>query len=190
MRIPAGYAQVNVFWTSPNLPRGAQTVYGIFNDIDGTAEEVGDLVATAWAASLSVADFPINVTLDAYLVKLGPNSTGQSALRDTIITGSNAAVADIPQSSVLVTKNTAVGGRKGKGRMYLPFGAGTLIDVGGGLNSTFVSNLQGDMNDLRAAHAAAAIPMVLLHNDPGDTPNLITSLTVQSLSATQRRRLR
>nr|CRY96703.1 hypothetical protein [uncultured prokaryote] len=105
----------------------------------------------------------------------------------------------LPQNcALLVTKVTGLGGRKGRGRMFVP----NVIPVTGCnevgvLDSTFRSAIQADfdgfLTDVDAITTPFACELVLLHNDYGvDTPapTHITRLQVETTIATQRRRLR
>jgi hypothetical protein len=106
------------------------------------------------------------------------------------IIGTKSAQAAPPNVAVLIQKNTARGGRKGKGRMFTPFmfTSRTNIDAGGVISSSDVTSIQSIWASAFTALAASDVKPALLHSD-GSTPDLITSITVKSLVATQRRRL-
>jgi hypothetical protein len=99
----------------------------------------------------------------------------------------------------LIHKRTSRGGRRGRGRMYIPWASPTS-DIGetGVVTSTRVTAAQSAINAWRTAVIAAAGPIVLLHrpSTPGTThpstpgpPDEVSSLVVDPLVATQRRRL-
>jgi len=106
------------------------------------------------------------------------------------ILGTKSAQAAPPNVSVLIQKNTARGGRKGKGRMFTPFmfTSRTNIDAAGVISGSDVTTIQSLWASAFTALATSDVVPVLLHSD-GSTPDLITSITVKSLVATQRRRL-
>ena len=95
-----------------------------------------------------------------------------------------------PQVSLLVRKRTAVAGRKNRGRMYPPSQAyNDTYNAGGVMSAPNVATYQAAYDDFLDAMTADGIPMVILHG--GDTilsPTTVTSLQVDNLSATQRRR--
>lgn len=112
------------------------------------------------------------------------------------------AVQDmLPQNcALLVQKQTATPGRKGKGRFYIP---GVLqenkVNAVGGLDGTFLSDMQAqltaflDVMNTGDGDFGGPIPLVLLHNNYGAAtplPSSILALVGQSTIATQRRRLR
>jgi hypothetical protein len=103
----------------------------------------------------------------------------------------------LPQNSAfLVHKRTALGGRRHRGRLYLPGVNEALVDDKGLMSSTA-------LNGVNAAALAwlngvvsleAVVNMVVLHTKPiGPTviaPTPITVLTLDPVLGTQRRRLR
>lgn len=106
----------------------------------------------------------------------------------------------LPQNcALLVQKQTATPGRKGKGRMYIP---GILqeakVNAVGGIDNTFLEDVQTQLdafaNLMNVGDVAVdPIPLLLLHNDYGSAtplPSSILALVGQSTIATQRRRLR
>lgn len=118
----------------------------------------------------------------------------------TPFTGQRAGQVSPMSNSALVTKNTAVIGRRGRGRMFFP---GLLIredvDPGGfivqarrdaletALDKFFTALVTGETNSTYPMDG----PMVpvLLHSG-GGTPSLISSLTLQPKIGTQRMRIR
>jgi hypothetical protein len=131
-----------------------------------------------------------DIALQRTIVKFGPSETGPSGefvdTRTGSITGdgSSAAVA------ALCRKITELGGRKGRGRWYLPGMAEANVTSGGALNATYLGNLNTDLEVFRAfIDGTVDAAMVLLHNDL-TTPTLVTELVAQGTVATQRRRQR
>lgn len=107
------------------------------------------------------------------------------------ITGTLTGSAPPPNVAYLVKKETERGGRKGRGRFYLPpiHNGESLIDASGVIDASSVTAIQAWYTNLQTAWAATTFGPVLLHED-GSTPDAITGLSFQSLVATQRRRLR
>jgi hypothetical protein len=112
-------------------------------------------------------------------------------LRDTgySAAGGNSDPGTSPNVAYLVKKNTGVGGRKNRGRMYVPGCVETKVDSAGIVTPTFQATLQGNFTDWQEAAAVANFTMQILHNSVVD-PTVVTSLFVESTVATQRRRLR
>lgn len=122
-----------------------------------------------------------------------------------------------PNVAYLIRKVTSRGGRRGRGRWYLPGVQEAHVDNDGLLTSTIVGTYNTEFDEYLAALAATGtgseqpvIPL-LLHNNsstttrsssPGSTtvtvtqgalgplPDIITDMTCEPRVATQRRRLR
>jgi hypothetical protein len=104
-----------------------------------------------------------------------------------------------PNVAVLVHKRTARGGRRGRGRLYLPWACvPSDLSENGTILGTRVTTLQTAVTAWLTACSGGAGPVVILHRDslpgtehptPPGPPNVVTSMTVDPLVATQRRRL-
>ena len=200
VNLPAGYAMSTLTFRGAAVPLGAAVVLG--HQLTGTSQTaagVAGVVAGAWTAGLfsSGGPYPPSLILDTVLVKFGPLATGPSAVAAVgTAAGSGGGEAYNPGTAILVSKFTALGGRRGRGRMYLPPLTESGITEGGKLLAAQVTNLQGYANSFLASLNTGNVPMVLLHRydpDAGESPvapTLVTGLTVQATLATQRGRLR
>jgi hypothetical protein len=188
--IPSGYAQVNLKFGGTAFPTGAECTFGVrlltADDPATVASTIEDITLTRLQDRL-----PSTVTLNSVLVKFGPNATGpfDDFGSNTPGTGSSGNVN--PNMAMLIKKGTNLGGRKGRGRMYWPV-AEDQVDQAGVLKTSpdQVTAMNEALADWAADLVAADLPLMLLHNDPGDTPSAITTLATQAITATQRRRLR
>lgn len=103
--------------------------------------------------------------------------------------------------TALVRKNTAQGGRRGRGRMYFTgvfdeddidelgtFNSGTMTSLQDAATSMFISLRDG------LGGSPTPTPAVILHDSEGlgaePAPTECTSFVVQALAGTQRRRMR
>jgi hypothetical protein len=120
---------------------------------------------------------------------MGPDDTGPSALHSAVEPGAGDSAAAPPNVSVLVRKNTALGGRKGRGRMYIPGVAEADSDGAGVMSSVRQAAWQAQADTFLVAAALGGLAGVVLHED-ATTPTPIISLAVDGRVATQRRRLR
>lgn len=192
MTIPVGFAQATHFFTGNPVPLGAAITYGV--DLGGaspTPESVAEDLHGALATTV-MGRLPQSLFLQSTLVKFGPDATGPSGTFSTAVGGSLAGDVAPPNVTWLVRKNTALGGRAGRGRLYLPGVPEELIDNGGVISATDVTAMQTEWDDFLIAVGAANLNMVVLHQ-PGSpliTPTPITSLQVEGRVATQRTRLR
>lgn len=105
--------------------------------------------------------------------------------------------------AILVRKNSARGGRRGKGRMYLPpigLSEGNVTAVGV-ITQSIVDSISLDFETWRANLSALNLQAVLLHSDKVDPdtgeiielappPDPVLSFVCQQVIATQRTRMR
>jgi len=189
--IPGGYAQANWQFTGAGLPNGAEFTMGLnvgtySNPPSTAAEDVG------------VAFLPVigNLTADVELinvhVKFGPQVTGPSGDFGFANPGTGGGVGASPNVAYLVHKVTALGGRAGRGRFYLPGVGEGQIDEKGALGAAFLSALQTDLDTFYGNLISLDLEPVVLHepDSPITLPTAITSFVADATAATQRRRMR
>lgn len=190
--IPASYAQVNWRFTGSGVPSGAETTLGLnIENYAGTPSQLGLLMAQAWDTANMDGNQSSDVALTSVLVKFGPTATGPSAVWATNIPGTNTT-ASPSQVAYLANKNTGLGGRQGKGRMYIPGVPEARVDQGGILTGGQQGFLQTALDNLHAFLLTNDLLPVLLRapDSPIQVPAPVISFTAQSKVATQRRRLR
>lgn len=110
----------------------------------------------------------------------------------TPVTGTGSS-QPLPQNcAYLIHKQTAAGGRTGKGRWYLPSAAEGVVDSVGNIDGATItamnSALASYISDMGAIVGVNST--TLLHSLVGDVPNQIVSMVLDGKIATQRRRLR
>lgn len=108
------------------------------------------------------------------------------------LVGTAAAATLTPNVAILWNKTTALGGRRNRGRAFIPPyapGEGS-VDSLGVINSGVVTATQALYDTFFAALVTAEFTPVLFHQSAPFTPTPITAFTMQPLVATQRRRLR
>jgi hypothetical protein len=101
----------------------------------------------------------------------------------------------VPPSNcaVLIKKNTASGGRRYRGRLFLPpiFLNEGAVDPAGNIAGSPLTSMQNQWNSFYDDLIAGDWVPTLFHQGAGaPSPTAITSFTVQSLIGTQRRRMR
>lgn len=191
MIIPLLNSQVNLLFAGPALPTGAQMTFGVDNSTGKLPATIASEIQTLWIATL-LAQQGSETTFTGVLVKNGPNDTGPSGSSSTASSGGSGGAAVPPNTSVLIQKNTAQGGRQGRGRMFMPGAPETSIDRAGILDGAYRTACQTDADDFWDGLVALDLPMILLRSEdsPADPPETVTSLTIAALAATQRRRMR
>jgi hypothetical protein len=209
MTIPSGFYQATVrFDIGTSYPNGAAITFG---GAVGAILNTPELVAAEINAALDAAAFTGRMSdttgYDSILVKFGPDETGPSVLIGKTGVGEIAEQTEPPQIAVLVQKNTNLGGRRGKGRFFWPGIPETDVDTGGVMRSgvaaswqemfdTFLDDLSSNDVAMHVLHDPST-HWVLVDGQPRRVPNVgsvppaptpVTSLTVKSVVATQRRR--
>lgn len=190
MFIPNGFAQANFRYVGPGVPFGAEWTIGI--DVDqyaGTPSTLAGELAADYIAQSFQSIMAVGVDLSSVLVKYGPNATGATAEAFATEAGTVASGAS-PNVAYLVSKLTAQGGRRGRGRLYLPGVTEAGINNSGTVLAATVTNIQTAFTAMHALAIADSRPYVLLHSSTEHFPDLITSFVAQSIGATQRRRMR
>jgi len=189
MVIPELFAHISILWAGSGLPRGAATTFGVANVTDQTAAQVASDVADAWTASTLMGNLSSLIQTTTVRVKLGPNNDGPFTDGTMSIFGGAATTVASPQVAYLCKKTTGFGGRRSRGRFFLPGVLEANVDAAGVVTSGVVSAINTDLAALLAELSSRDVPMVLLHDDPG-VPYAVTSLVCDGRVATQRRRLR
>lgn len=195
--IGTGYGEVTLRWRAATLSRDATCVFGIDCTGSGTldpliiADEIDDMVRAA-SRLCAPASYSSTWFYRGVRVTVEPGTGPTVGEINVNVAGTLVADPLPPNSAVLVQKRTALGGRRHRGRMYLPahYFADSAVDSVGTISGASVTALQTKVDFLRTELAAASIPMVILHSVSEILPTLVTSTPVESLIATQRRRLR
>jgi hypothetical protein len=187
MEIPVGFAQLNYIFEGTAAPQGAQVTIGL-DPVSSDPIDVAELAFNLWVTHLK-GNTSANLNLVGTLVKMGPNESGNFHLRSSIEPGGVGGDCDPPNTAFLIKKVTAIGGRRGRGRLFYPGVFSANTSNGGLIDGGTLSAIQADWDDWQAGAVSASIPPVLLHAD-STPPTPILSFDVQQKVATQRRRLR
>lgn len=207
MTIPEGFAQVTHVFGGGSCPRGAVVTYGIEHSGIVTPAFVADAAGDAWDAEMLTSQVA-TCTHVSVEVKFGPDDTGPSASNSRGTIGTAGGAGASPQVAFLAQKSTALGGRRGRGRLFIPGVAEGAVDVSGVVAGASFTQLAGDLTSFLASLDTKGIPMVLLHDPPTEwvlvagqprrvpvagsvpVPTPVTSLDASSTISTQRRRVR
>jgi len=192
--IPVGYGQVKMKWGLIATNVEAVSTFGVDCDVSAApltnATAINNILIASGRPML-----PANYStswnyLGMELTQMSPTGP-QTGVVDATTPGTTSLSTTPPNVAFLMRKNTARGGRKGRGRCFLPpiWISEANVGVEGALNNTNLTALNVLWSAVLTALATASIPAVLLHSD-GSTPDVITSWFVDAIVATQRRRLR
>lgn len=200
MPTPPGFADIAIQITHIGLSRPAYLTFGI----DPTATDPQN-IASSIAETLNEA-LSIKTLIDQECVfsevRVSLGTDGTEDLVGGLTTNVACTLGGTalpPNCALLVHKRTARGGRRGRGRLFIPWGAGeTAVDEAGIISASHMGIATSALEFWRTSLASAQCPMVLLHQPsaPGTehptapgAPNVVTALTPDKLISTQRRRL-
>jgi hypothetical protein len=199
--IPPGFAQVLVPFAHTGLARKAAVTFGI--DLAGDPPLTGSTLPEKLLGNLSAnlaGAIDTSVTVGPIVVRVGQDGGDPVVLLGvTTFVGTSSSEKVCSNVALLVRKRTAAGGRRNRGRYYWPWMlSDSAVDEIGQISG-------GDVTGLQAAHSAfltavgatsgsvPGTPMVILHSTSGlsvpAAPTAVTSVVIDPVVATQRRRL-
>lgn len=192
--IPDGYGQMNMRWSVAGDPEFMYCTLGVFDTAPGDPPSaVAGRMGTAWdACTLTTAANMSTGWSAGTLIATVQTPTGPLTFETGTAVAGTAVATTLPNNcAVLVRKFTNLGGRRNRGRMYLPpaYLPEANVNQVGTIDPAVVTTIQGHMASLEAQLVAVDLAMVVLHSN-GGTPAFITQLTVQPKLATQRTRMR
>jgi hypothetical protein len=191
---PPGFSDVSIRFDLAGMARPAYVTFAVDSSETDPLLTAAD-VLNAWSFTGSInARLDSNVTVSEITVRQGTDGGEDlvGVLSATTV-GGRAGTSGPPSVAVLVHKRTARGGRRGRGRMFLPWCLNTSsVSENGVIQTSDVNTIAASCIVFKDQLAASGSPMVLLHN-PGQTamgpPDLVTTMSVSPLIGTQRRRL-
>lgn len=199
--IPPGFASASVEMRASGDPDPWYITFGVDVSVAaGDTEAVFDTISDAWTNSFG-PNLAIGMATTAYTLTIGSDGPDNLILRRDVNQPGTSDTGKLPQNcALLVRKVSALGGRKNRGRFFVPgvlnegqvdnvgVIAPALVDAFNVASALMLSNLE-----LGGATSSTPAPMVILHN-PGlgslPVPTPVTDLSVSPVIATQRRRLR
>jgi hypothetical protein len=192
MFIPPGYANLSFEATSTVTGQEAMTAIGVQLE----AADPGTVLsgaADAWISNFSPIISEV-WSSGKVVITIGTSDPSAPIVGELNFDPWGGVTLDCcpPNVSTLIRKQTLAGGRKGRGRMFLPSPAEDGIDDAGLFstsqhadNQTRATDFLADVGDIEGVSG-----VFLFHTDPLDDPSEIVGLTAMQMVATQRRRLR
>lgn len=212
MTLPSSaYSRVTHIMTGDQLPRGAAVTYCLFHNGGAIDDAFANAVHDAFVDNLTpvISD---GVSIVETRLKQGPDDTGPTVVHAEVDNGALTGAAASPNVSFLVHKRTALGGRRGRGRLYLPGVLEADVDEGGNVAAARHTAVQDAViawrDDINAiVFLTGPVDMMLEHEPPTEwilvdgqprrsptgtapDPSFVTSVSLDTMVATQRRRLR
>lgn len=194
MELPEGYSNCRFIFTLTGVLDPMSFAIGVQSTNVTTPGAMAGMMYTAYT-DIFIPDGGAMVEGWTFLgTSLTRTVGGEPVVAENIdpIVSTSSVDGLLVNSAVLVRKNTASGGRKNRGRMFIPpFDLQEeIINSAGVINNADVTDYQIQWDAFGLALEAADLVPFLYHSSPLDDPTPITSFTVQSLAATQRRRMR
>lgn len=195
--IPPGFALASWHFVSDSgTPPYVTTCGTTLADEPGSEVELADALFNAYATNILPATSSV-LALDHVTVQT-PAGGGLLASFTSTETSSQGGDSGAPSplgAAIVLKKVTAVGGRAGRGRMFLP---GTVmesqVDANGFVNPAQLTAVRDAMVDLWAdvAIAAPGATPVLLHDEasPVTAPSTITAWVAAPIIGWIRKRIR
>jgi hypothetical protein len=180
---PAGFAQVNISYNQELLGQVAEVTFGL----DATAFDtaLANAILDAWQTQFAPVCFNGH-TIGPCEIRTSDNLVFTSS--DPAVGGTGGSPGASSQVAYLIRKITNLGGRRNRGRWFLPGVVEGEVNSGGFLDSGIVVALETACDDFAAALGLLDATVYLLHSD-GGPPTEVTSYQVAPQVATQRRRL-
>lgn len=206
MEIPENFFNARYTFTNADVVDPMGFSLGGQGDIGMDATEIADACADVFITNFLFATSQLLLGWVFTGVSVTKTAAGEPTIGEDLdaVVGSNPASGAVAHTAVLIKKNTGTGGRQHRGRMFWPpFNLTEAnVGVGGAILSTFLTAQQTQLNAWHADLVTFLVPPWLLHAnlrdpdtgleipDSAATPTPITSFTIQSRAATQRRRIR
>lgn len=194
MPTPEGFADCSVKLVLTGYNRPAYITFGVESAAIAPVAVATNL-RTQWLATASM-----NTSLDQSVIATEFTARTGSASGEDLVgsvtnatAGANNVGSPTPNVAVLAYKRTARGGRRGRGRWFLPwFIAETDLNEDGTILTAAQNTLQTRCETFRSLLNTNGTPMVLLHR-PGKTvlgdPTPVESIVIANVVSTQKRRL-
>jgi len=194
--IPPGYAQVFLRWTLTGDTEemlsgiGVRLQAGVSDPVD-----IAEDVTNFWLSRYTNGDLSGAYTMVGARCYVG--SDGDYPVGEfTVASGGGSGATVCPSNcAMLIKKLSALGGRRNRGRMFIPPGymSEANVDHNGFITPGTLATLQSDADNFYADITSASTltdGAVIFHTESPTAPTLITSLTVAPQIATMRQRMR
>jgi len=191
LHIPEGYCQVHFV---SSLGGGRESIFSMAYDLlDPTPVDL-EAAYDAFVTFGGACGWGTSIFFEAVRTETGTGDPSEPIVEEFSGSdvGSGTSPMTPPNTAFLFRKYSAAGGRKNRGRFFVPYVRESLVGEDGVISSGTVSGLT-DAATAFVAAVGAALEVegpVILHTDPLDTPTPMTSVAAMNKVATQRRRLR
>jgi len=197
--VPGGYSQCRFIWSCVGLTDPMGTTLGVFSAEGDKAAMAAD-ISVAFISTILAAGGNMGTDWTYNGLELTTSDVGGPTVDQATasLAGTLPNPTVVANTATLVRKNTALGGRKNRGRLFIPpYGLfESEVNSAGFLNAGTITAVTGMWNAFLAALAVQSITPYLYHQyDPDlaelpEVPTEIISFACQPQVATQRLRMR
>jgi hypothetical protein len=186
--IPPGFAQAAWRFSLAGDAEVMVTTIGL-EVAPQTNQQAADEFADLWLSQFPAGNMALEWKYLGAVLRVGTGGAPVIVEAPRNVSGTGAGQSPPSNCALLVKKRTALGGRSGRGRMFVPVtsvGEGGISPTGQ-IESSIVAALQGAWTAM-----FGEMSFFLFHDaaSPVLSPTAITSLLVDPKLATQRRRMR
>lgn len=190
--------------THSSVSHTALVTYACHNTSSGNPQAIADAVQTAFADNIK-GNLDSNATIGRPTVQVGngTDTPDVAVASGATVDGETTAEFPPPTVAVLAKKITGLGGRKNRGRFYLPWSADeAAVAESGQIDSGQVGDLQTAFTAFLADLVTADLQMVIANRTISIDPDTlkpyvsaytmgadVTQLLCENYVATQRRRM-
>lgn len=190
MTIPTNYGRLAWHLSGPALPLRAVVTLGLslaeFGGSGGLPQIVDEVLPSA--EDLFQAVCVDSCTMESLSLKCGPDTSGPTYTAVSGAVGGTSGNPAPPNTSLLVTEQVVGLSGRFNGRMFWPGIDEGSIGDGGAIGST--GPYQAVFNGFQLALNDLGLVPVVLTDMEGASPRTVDTFIVQSVVASQRRRLR
>lgn len=192
--IPVGFAEAVLPIRNTASSHVATVTFGVdVSGVGGDYVTAADAITAEWDSDIA-SEMDFNTVTGPCVLSVGQDGGPPLAVSgSTTSAGGSVHTSPPPQVALIIKKLSGTGGRRGRGRFFVPWLLATAdVNEGGFIDPSRVTTFTTAFGVFLAGLAASGPPMVLLHSDgisaAGD-PSPITALVADNLVGTQRRRL-
>lgn len=196
IRVPAGYAEVTYRFRIVGDAEEMLTSWGISSEFNTlfTADHAAQL-ADVFGTTLRTVMSPDCSFVGVHL-RGGPDGMGEQFTVDRNLPGTGTGVSLPPNNAALIQKRANVGGRRNRGRNYIPGVPAGVVNQAGVWAAAAQANWQAKATAWLTETAARAFvrEVEIFHTTPDGIPGIpptpVVSVNIPNKIATQRRRMR
>ena len=187
LRVPAETMETTCHFFCPGQDGDVVTSFGwIGADVDSPP----DFATTDAAIGQIMGNLSASITMTSISYRLGSAAADDPVVERAVdfvgLAGGEMTPVNV---AFLVKKTTALGGRRFRGRNYLPGVAEGVTSDDGSVDTDVVNGINVNIQGMRTDMTGEGIELALLHQSAPWNPTLVVTAVCEAKVATQRKRL-